>query len=79
MFICTTFINHYTTPADDFVVSDESSVEEEEDEFISTYLLCGPPGVGKTASVYALAKELGYKVSHNSCSGGTPFRTLLCQ
>lgn len=60
-------IDCYATLTDDFVVSDESSVEDEEEEFVSTYLLCGPPGVGKTAAVYALASELGYKVSHSSC------------
>lgn len=56
-------IYHYIAPVDDFVVSDESTYGDEEDEFVSTYLLCGPPGVGKTAAVYALASELGYKVS----------------
>lgn len=66
-------IDHYTAPADDFVVSDESTYGDEEDEFVSTYLLCGPPGVGKTAAVYALASELGYKVSHRHSSANKPF------
>lgn len=61
-------VDHYVAPADDFVVSDDSTFESEDGDFVSTYLLCGPPGVGKTASVYALAHELGYKVSHGNCS-----------
>ena len=28
----------------------------------NTALLCGPTGVGKTATVYALAREMGFKV-----------------
>ena len=42
---------------------DDSTSWSEDEDFISTYLLCGPPGIGKTATVYALAAELGYKVS----------------
>lgn len=68
-------VNHYTAPADDFVVSDESTFGDEEEEFVSAYLLCGPSGVGKTASVYALASELGYKVSHRRSSSGTCLKT----
>ena len=33
-----------------------------DDGLCSAALLCGPPGVGKTAAVYACAQELGYKV-----------------
>jgi len=29
----------------------------------SALVLCGPHGVGKTSMVYAVAKELGFKVS----------------
>ena len=48
---------------DDFVVSDESTLDDDDEEgIVSTYPLCGPPGAGKTAAVYALASELGYKV-----------------
>lgn len=32
----------------------------------NTMLLTGPPGVGKTASVYACAQELGFKVRNPS-------------
>lgn len=35
----------------------------EEEDLCSTMLITGPPGVGKTASVYACAQELGFKVS----------------
>ena len=42
----------------------EAGSEEETGEQLSTTLLItGPPGVGKTASVYACALELGFKVS----------------
>ena len=55
---------------DDFMVddSDDSDVDnlldfvDEADEGSSVMLLSGPPGVGKTAAVYACAMELGYQV-----------------
>lgn len=56
------------------MVSDESTYGDDVEEFVSTYLLCGPPGVGKTAAVYALASELGYKVSHISYSANKLLR-----
>lgn len=53
------------------MVSDESTLDDDEEEgIVSTYLLCGPPGAGKTAAVYALASELGYKVGFFSISAG---------
>jgi len=42
--------------------SGESDIED--DNLCSALVLCGPHGVGKTAMVYAVAKELGFKVSH---------------
>ena len=45
--------------------SDESDCFEEDElarELCNTMLLLGPHGVGKTALVYALAEQLGYKV-----------------
>ena len=43
--------------------SDEDSDEEETDSLLcNTVCVSGPHGIGKTAMVYALAKELGYKV-----------------
>lgn len=35
---------------------------EEENNLCNTVLITGPPGVGKTAAVYACAQELGFKV-----------------
>ena len=43
--------------------SDFTDSEEEDDRLCNTMLVTGPHGVGKTASVYALAQEMGYKVS----------------
>ncbi|XP_048248109.1 ATPase family AAA domain-containing protein 5-like isoform X2 [Haliotis rufescens] len=41
---------------------DTDDSEDEDDSLCNTMLITGPHGVGKTASVYALAQELGYKV-----------------
>lgn len=35
---------------------------DREEPLCNTMLITGPPGVGKTASVYACAQELGFKV-----------------
>ena len=41
----------------------DSEYSEEEDlSLCNTTLITGPHGVGKTASVYALAQEMGFKV-----------------
>ena len=40
----------------------DACVEEEGEELSTTMLITGPSGVGKTASVYACALELGFKV-----------------
>lgn len=61
----------------DFIVSEESSCDEE--DFVSTYLLCGPPGVGKTAVVYALAAELGYNVLEVNASSKRPGKHVMSQ
>ncbi|XP_068241749.1 ATPase family AAA domain-containing protein 5-like [Palaemon carinicauda] len=61
---------------DDFLQSEESSDEE---NFVSTYLLCGPPGVGKTAVVYALATELGYNVLEVNASSKRPGKHVMSQ
>ena len=39
-----------------------SKGEDMEDRLCNTMLIQGPHGVGKTALVYALANQLGYKV-----------------
>lgn len=41
---------------------DSKSDTEEEMSLCNTVLITGPPGVGKTAAVYACAQELGFKV-----------------
>ncbi len=41
---------------------DTVSIDHEQ-ELCNTVLMIGPPGVGKTAAVYACAQELGFKVS----------------
>lgn len=46
--------------ASDFDLDSDS--EGEGDRLCNTAMLTGPLGVGKTASVYALAQELGFKV-----------------
>lgn len=46
--------------ASDFDLDSDS--EGEGERLCNTAMLTGPLGVGKTASVYALAQELGFKV-----------------
>lgn len=46
---------------DEFVNYD--SEEEENKRVNNMVIICGPHGCGKTSTVYALASELGYKVS----------------
>nr|XP_040042118.1 ATPase family AAA domain-containing protein 5b isoform X2 [Gasterosteus aculeatus aculeatus] len=45
----------------------------------STALITGPAGVGKTASVYACAQELGFKVFEVNCSSQRSGRHVLAQ
>lgn len=47
---------------DDFLVSDNSSDGVNSNLPLSVAVLYGPNGNGKTSTVYALAKDLGYKV-----------------
>ena len=48
---------------DDFEGSLGSGESDIDDNSLCTALvLCGPHGVGKTSMVYAVAKELGFKV-----------------
>ncbi|XP_060940915.1 ATPase family AAA domain-containing protein 5b [Limanda limanda] len=49
------------------------------DPLCNTMLLTGPPGVGKTASVYACAQELGFKVFEVNCSSQRSGRHVLSQ
>ncbi|XP_068607115.1 ATPase family AAA domain-containing protein 5b [Brachionichthys hirsutus] len=41
---------------------------DREEPLCKTMLITGPPGVGKTASVYACSRELGFKVFEVNCS-----------
>ncbi|XP_045061174.1 ATPase family AAA domain-containing protein 5-like isoform X2 [Coregonus clupeaformis] len=58
----------------------EAGVEENwEEDLCSTMLITGPPGVGKTASVYACAQELGFKVFEVNASSQRSGRHVLTQ
>uniref|UniRef100_A0A668AZS6 ATPase family AAA domain containing 5b n=1 Tax=Myripristis murdjan TaxID=586833 RepID=A0A668AZS6_9TELE len=55
------------------------SEEEGEEPLCNAMLITGPPGVGKTASVYACAQELGFKVFEVNCSSQRSGRHVLSQ
>ncbi|XP_056264795.1 ATPase family AAA domain-containing protein 5b isoform X2 [Pseudoliparis swirei] len=50
-----------------------------EEGLCNTVLITGPSGVGKTASVYACAQELGFKVFEVNCSSQRNGRQVLSQ
>ncbi|XP_069023893.1 ATPase family AAA domain-containing protein 5b [Embiotoca jacksoni] len=50
-----------------------------EEPLCNTLLITGPSGVGKTASVYACAQELGFKVFEVNCSSQRSGRYVLSQ
>lgn len=54
--------NNSTDSLDSLDFKDSKSDVEEESSLCNTVLITGPPGVGKTAAVYACAQELGFKV-----------------
>ncbi|XP_041095727.1 ATPase family AAA domain-containing protein 5-like isoform X2 [Polyodon spathula] len=62
---------------DDF--KNDQSEDEMEDLLCNTVLITGPPGVGKTAAVYACAQELGFKVFEVNASSQRSGRQILSQ
>lgn len=53
--------------------------ETEEEPLCNTMLITGPPGVGKTAAVYACSQELGFKVFEVNCSSQRSGHRVLSQ
>ncbi|XP_063265777.1 ATPase family AAA domain-containing protein 5 [Prinia subflava] len=58
---------------------DSNSDIEEETTLCNTVLITGPPGVGKTAAVYACAQELGFKIFEVNASCQRSGRQILSQ
>ncbi|RMB95326.1 hypothetical protein DUI87_28313 [Hirundo rustica rustica] len=58
---------------------DSKSDLEEETTLCNTVLITGPPGVGKTAAVYACAQELGFKIFEVNASCQRSGRQILSQ
>ncbi|NWS55940.1 ATAD5 protein, partial [Chunga burmeisteri] len=58
---------------------DSKSDIEEETSLCNTVLITGPPGVGKTAAVYACAQELGFKIFEVNASCQRSGRQILSQ
>ncbi|NXO95886.1 ATAD5 protein, partial [Certhia brachydactyla] len=58
---------------------DSKSDTEEETTLCNTVLITGPPGVGKTAAVYACAQELGFKIFEVNASCQRSGRQVLSQ
>ncbi|NXO37854.1 ATAD5 protein, partial [Locustella ochotensis] len=58
---------------------DSKSDIEEEATLCNTVLITGPPGVGKTAAVYACAQELGFKIFEVNASCQRSGRQILSQ
>lgn len=54
-----------------------SESEDSTEGLSNCYLLAGPPGVGKTSSVYYLAEELGFKVLEVHASSERPGKKIL--
>ncbi|NXK95956.1 ATAD5 protein, partial [Formicarius rufipectus] len=58
---------------------DSQSDLKEETSLCNTVLITGPPGVGKTAAVYACAQELGFKIFEVNASCQRSGRQILSQ
>ncbi|MBN3314268.1 ATAD5 protein, partial [Atractosteus spatula] len=65
--------------ADAWDCGDFRGEDGEEDLLCNTVLITGPPGVGKTAAVYACAQELGFKVFEVNASSQRSGRQILSQ
>ncbi|OCT63196.1 ATPase family AAA domain-containing protein 5 isoform X2 [Xenopus laevis] len=65
-----------TWDQNDFMTMDSDS---EEESLCNTVLITGPPGIGKTAAVYACAQELGFKVFEVNASCQRSGRQILTQ
>nr|XP_020452641.1 ATPase family AAA domain-containing protein 5-like isoform X2 [Monopterus albus] len=58
----------------------EAGAEDDiEEPLCNAMLITGPPGVGKTASVYACAQELGFKIFEVNCSSQRSGHRVLSQ
>ncbi|XP_005402865.1 PREDICTED: ATPase family AAA domain-containing protein 5 [Chinchilla lanigera] len=57
----------------------QGSSDEEEIRLCNTVLITGPTGVGKTATVYACAQELGFKIFEVNASSQRSGRQILSQ
>ncbi|KAL3875830.1 hypothetical protein ACJMK2_033742 [Sinanodonta woodiana] len=62
----------------DFNLDSEDS-DGEDNSLCNTMLITGPHGIGKTASVYALAQELGFKVFEVNASSSRSGKKILSQ
>ncbi|NWR66313.1 ATAD5 protein, partial [Bucorvus abyssinicus] len=58
---------------------DSKSDVEEETSLCNTVLITGPPGVGKTAAIYACAQELGFKIFEVNASCQRSGRQIVSQ
>nr|DBA21827.1 TPA: hypothetical protein GDO54_012956 [Pyxicephalus adspersus] len=64
---------------DTWDTDDFNEEDSDEDSLCNTMLISGPPGVGKTAAVYACAQELGFKVFEVNASCQRNGRQILAQ